>query len=86
MSLGLQMLKEKATFKLLVYDLLDQNINTRRTTGEDFIQDFQGTVLKRYFMASFSYKFDRFGGRNSNAGEGGGVRRTGGSGGIRIRN
>ncbi|WP_150451771.1 outer membrane beta-barrel protein [Arenibacter lacus] len=62
MSLGLQVLKEKGTVKILAYDLLDQNINTRRTTGEDFIQDYQGTMLKRYFMASFSYKFDQFGG------------------------
>ncbi|HLT51642.1 MAG TPA: outer membrane beta-barrel protein [Arenibacter sp.] len=68
MSLGLQVLKEKGTIKILAYDLLDQNINTRRTTGEDFIQDFQGTVLKRYFMASFSYKFDQFGGKKQNNG------------------
>lgn len=70
MSLGLQMLKDKATLKMLVYDLLDQNINTRRTTGEDFIQDFEGTVLKRYFMASFSYKFDQFGGSKGQSGGG----------------
>lgn len=63
MSLGLEILKKKATVKVLAYDLLDQNINTRRTTGEDFIQDFQGTVLTRYFMGSFTYKFDQFGGK-----------------------
>lgn len=68
MSLGLQVLKEKGTVKILAYDLLDQNINTRRTTGEDFIQDFQGTVLKRYLMASFSYKFDQFGGSRQQGG------------------
>lgn len=68
MSLGLQILKEKGTIKILAYDLLDQNINTRRTTGEDFIQDYQGTMLKRYFMASFSYKFDQFGGKKQTRG------------------
>ncbi len=68
MSLGLQVLKEKGTIKILAYDLLDQNINTRRTTGEDFIQDYQGTMLKRYFMASFSYKFDQFGGKRESRG------------------
>ena len=62
MSLGVQMFKKKATLKVLAYDLLNQNINTRRTTGQDFIQDFQGTALKRYFMGSLTIKFDSFGG------------------------
>jgi hypothetical protein len=70
MSLGFQMLQDKGTLKVLAYDLLDQNINTRRTTGEDFIQDFQGTVLQQYFMASFTYKFDQFGGKSPNSGGG----------------
>ena len=64
-SIGLQMFKKKATLKILGYDILNQNINTRRTTGEDFIQDFQGTVLQRYFMTSFTYKFDQFGGKKT---------------------
>ncbi|MFS4457398.1 outer membrane beta-barrel protein [Maribacter sp. 2304DJ31-5] len=63
MSLGMQMMQKKATVKVLAYDLLNQNINTRRTTGQDFIQDFQGTVLQRYLMMSFTYKFDQFGGK-----------------------
>tara|TARA_R110002049_G_scaffold286063_2_gene467654 strand:+ start:5892 stop:8696 length:2805 start_codon:yes stop_codon:yes gene_type:complete len=66
MSLGVQMFKDKGTFKILAYDLLDQNNNTRRSTGQDFVQDFQGTVLQRYFMASFTFKFDQFGGKKSN--------------------
>ncbi|ETN93907.1 outer membrane beta-barrel protein [Zhouia amylolytica] len=63
MSLGMQMFKEKATLKVLAYDLLNQNNNTRRSTGTDYIQDFQGTVLQRYFMMSFTFKFDQFGGK-----------------------
>jgi len=63
MSLGLEIFSKRATVKVLAYDLLDQNTNVRRTTGEDFIQDFQGTVLQRYFMGSFTYKFDQFGGK-----------------------
>lgn len=65
MSLGWQLLDKNATIKVLAYDLLNQNINTRRTSGEDFIQDFQGTVLQQYFMLSFSFKFDQFGGKKS---------------------
>jgi len=68
MSLGLQLMQDKGTLKVLAYDLLDQNINTRRTTGEDFIQDYQGTVLQQYFMASFTYKFDQFGGKKPDMG------------------
>ena len=65
MSLGVQMFKKKATLKVLAYDLLNQNINTRRTTGQDFIQDFQGTALRRYFMGSLTIKFDSFGGKGA---------------------
>ncbi|PQJ16674.1 outer membrane beta-barrel protein [Aureicoccus marinus] len=68
MSLGYQFMQKKMTAKVLAYDLLNQNINTRRTSGADFIQDFQGTVLRRYFMFSFSYKFDQFGGKAPNGG------------------
>ena len=63
MSLGVQLFKKNVTLKVLAYDLLNQNINTRRTTGQDFIQDFQGTVLRRYFMFSATFKFDQFGGK-----------------------
>ncbi|WP_209406350.1 outer membrane beta-barrel protein [Pseudozobellia sp. WGM2] len=68
MSLGVQLFKKQTTLKVLAYDLLNQNINTRRTTGQDFIQDFQGTVLQRYFMLSLTYKFDQFGGKKSKEG------------------
>tara|TARA_R110002012_G_scaffold56973_1_gene146554 strand:- start:46785 stop:49568 length:2784 start_codon:yes stop_codon:yes gene_type:complete len=72
-SLGLQMFKKKATLKVLAYDLLNQNINTRRTTGQDFVQDFQGTALRRYFMGSLTIKFDSFGGKGA-PNKGGGPR------------
>lgn len=75
MSLGWQLFNKKATLKVLAYDLLNQNINTRRTSGQDFVQDFQGTVLNRYFMGSLTIKFDSFGGKGAPGGEPrGGVR------------
>ena len=61
MSLGLQLFNKQSILKVLAYDLLNQNINTRRTTGLDYVQDFQGTVLQQYFMLSFTHKFNRFG-------------------------
>ncbi|MEL4306568.1 outer membrane beta-barrel protein [Joostella sp. CR20] len=75
MSLGYQFLDKRATFKVLAYDLLNQNNNVSRTTGADYIQDYQSTVLTQYFMASLSIKFDRFGGKPGPGGPGGGRRR-----------
>ena len=61
MSLGLKILKDKGTIKLTAYDLLDQNINTRRSITADYIQDSQSTVLQRYFMLGFTYKLSKVG-------------------------
>ncbi len=63
MSLGVKILKDKGTIKLTAYDLLDQNINTRRSVTADFIQDSQSTVLQRYFMLGFTYKLSKIGGK-----------------------
>lgn len=62
MSLGYEFLKDKATLKVKVYDLLDQNIDTRRIIGDDFIQDTSSLILTRYAMLSFTYKLSNFGG------------------------
>jgi len=64
-SLGYTFADEKAIVKLKAYDLLDQNINTRRATGDDFIQDTNQLILEQYFMLSFTYKFSKFGGKDS---------------------
>lgn len=63
MSLGYQFLNDDATVKLKVYDLLDQNVDTRRIIGNDFIQDTSQLILERYAMLSFTYKISQFGGR-----------------------
>jgi len=63
LSLGYQFLDEKATLKIKVYDVLDQNISTRRNTGDDFIQDTDQLILQRYAMLSFTYKLENFGGK-----------------------
>lgn len=67
MSLGMKILKERGTIKLTAYDLLDQNINTRRSITADYIQDSQSTVLQRYFMLGFTYKLSKVGGKKSGA-------------------
>ncbi|WP_037374288.1 outer membrane beta-barrel protein [Salinimicrobium xinjiangense] len=70
MSLGYKFLNDNATVKAKVYDLLNENVSTRRTTGEDFVQDTQELILEQYFMLSFTYKISRFGGKDPNRGRG----------------
>ncbi len=70
-SLGYQFLKDKATLKVKVYDLLDQNVDTRRIVGDDYIQDVNNLILQRYAMLSFTYKISSFGGGEGSQSRGG---------------
>ncbi len=60
-SISYSVIKDKGLVTLKAYDLLNQNTNARRTSTADYIQDIQSTVLQRYFMLSFSYKFNTLG-------------------------
>lgn len=53
--------EEKGQLKLSVYDLLNQNISVSRTTRENYIQDNQTTILRRYFLLTFTYNIRNFG-------------------------
>ncbi|WP_373055671.1 outer membrane beta-barrel protein [Zunongwangia sp. H14] len=76
MSLGYEFLDENAIIKLKFYDLLDQNIDTRRQIGDDYIQDVSSLILTRYAMLSFTYKIKNFGGGSGpDQGRGRGYRR-----------
>ncbi|WP_177762312.1 outer membrane beta-barrel protein [Flavobacterium sp. I3-2] len=66
-SLGYDFLNGALTAKVKVYDILNQNIGTRRTVSPTAISDQENTVLKRYAMFSLTFKFDKFGtGKQSN--------------------
>lgn len=65
-SLGYQFWDKDATIKLSVFDLLNEQTNVRRSTGEDYIQDTRSLVLEQYFMLSFTYKLTKFGGKDPN--------------------
>lgn len=52
--------EDKGQFKLSVFDLLKQNINVTRSTGENYLSDTQSTTLTRYFMLSFIYNLRTF--------------------------
>ncbi len=54
--LGKSLFKNKqALLKLQGFDLLKQNTSIRRTTGPNFIEDTQATVLQRFFLLSFTW-------------------------------
>ena len=93
-SISYQFLKgREATVMLRGYDLLQQRKNISRSVTANYIDDSSYNSLTRYFMLSFSYRFNTFGkgSKNSNRGEfegpggfggpGGGGGRPGGGGG-----
>ncbi|EPR74965.1 TonB-dependent receptor [Winogradskyella psychrotolerans RS-3] len=67
-TLAYSMFKDKAIITLKVYDLLNQNTNARRIATQDYIEDKQSTVLRRYFMLSLSYKFNSLGSKGETGG------------------
>jgi hypothetical protein len=61
-SISYQFLRGKsATVSLKAYDLLQQKSNIRRTVTANYIDDIRYNSLTRYFMVSFTYKFNTFG-------------------------
>ena len=61
-AIGKKFLKKQAgELKLSVFDLLGQNQSIVRTVTESYIEDAQSTVLRRYFMLTFTYSLRNFG-------------------------
>lgn len=50
-----------ATVSLRAYDLLNQKSNVRRNITANYIDDSEYNSLTRYFMLSFTYRFNTFG-------------------------
>lgn len=59
-SLSYQFAKDKMSFKIKVYDLLNQNQSATRYITSTSVVDSENTVLKRYAMFSLMYKFQNF--------------------------
>lgn len=61
-SISYQFLRDRqATVSLQGYDLLQQRSNVRRNVTPNYIDDIRYNSLTRYFMVTFSYKFNTFG-------------------------
>ncbi len=61
MEMGKKLMKQKAEIKLVVFDLLKQNQNVRRSITGSYIEDNQTQILTQYFMLSFIYNIRSFG-------------------------
>jgi len=60
-TMAYSVLKDQGTITLKLYDLLNQNTNASRRATQNFIEDSQSLVLRRYAMLSFSWKFNSLG-------------------------
>lgn len=71
-SLGYNFWKDKLTFKVKVYDMLNQNLGANRSVTPTGISEEMNTVLKRYVMFSLSIKLDKFAGKKDAVASGAG--------------
>ncbi|HUR11822.1 MAG TPA: outer membrane beta-barrel family protein [Flavitalea sp.] len=56
--------KKNGELKLSVNDILNQNESITRTVTDNYIEDINTVVLKRYFMLTFTYNLNRAGANN----------------------
>lgn len=80
--------KRNGELKFGVVDILNQNKNIDRVIGDRYIEDTYTEALRRFYMVTFMYSLNRFGGKgnqNRNGGGGGGMQRGGSGGGGRNR-
>jgi hypothetical protein len=50
---------DRGEIKLTCYDIFDQAISSRRTINENIINDTQSQVLRRYFLLTLQFRFNK---------------------------
>ena len=66
--------KKNGELKFSVNDLLNQNQSITRSQGENYYSDNRTVVLKRYFLLTFTYNLNRFGGKAQQGSSGKGLK------------
>ena len=51
--------KDRGELKLSCYDILNQSISSYRYVSANSVSDYQSDVLKRYFLLTLQYKFNK---------------------------
>jgi hypothetical protein len=69
---------KRATLRFQGYDLFNQNTGITRTINETTITDSRNNRLARYYLLSFNFRMQKFGGSGTGRGGQGGGRGTGG--------